>query len=79
MGPAGGLVPGPSALLVFLAAAALGHPWVGVALVAAFGVGMASTLAVVGLLVVRPRDRAAARARAGAAGCSAGCCRSPRS
>ena len=66
MGLAGGLVPSPSALVVFLAAAGLGHPWVGVALVFAFGVGMASTLAVVGLLVVRLRDRAEARVRAGA-------------
>ena len=66
MGLAGGLVPSPSALVVFLAAAGLGHPWVGVALVVAFGVGMASTLAVVGLLVVRLRDRAEARVRAGA-------------
>jgi ABC-type nickel/cobalt efflux system permease component RcnA len=65
MGLAGGLVPSPSALVVFLAAAALGHPWFGVALVVAFGVGMASTLAVVGLLVVRLRDRAEARVRAG--------------
>ena len=66
MGLAGGLVPSPSALVVFLAAAGLGHPWVGVALVVAFGVGMACTLAVVGLLVVRLRDRAEARLRAGA-------------
>jgi nickel/cobalt exporter len=65
MGLAGGLVPSPSALVVFLAAAGLGHPWAGVALVVAFGVGMASTLAVVGLLVVRLHDRAEARVRAG--------------
>ena len=63
MGLAGGLVPSPSALIVFLAATGLGHPWFGVALVVAFGVGMATTLAVVGLLVVRLRDRAEARLR----------------
>jgi ABC-type nickel/cobalt efflux system permease component RcnA len=63
MGLAGGLVPSPSALVVFLAATGLGHPWVGVALVVAFGLGMASTLAVVGLVVVRLRDRAEARLR----------------
>jgi ABC-type nickel/cobalt efflux system permease component RcnA len=61
MGLAGGLVPSPSALLVFLAALGLGHPWFGVGLVVAFGVGMATTLAVVGLLVMRLRERAERR------------------
>ncbi len=61
MGLAGGLVPSPSALIVFLGATGLGHPWFGVALVVAFGVGMATTLAVAGLLVMRLRHRAEAR------------------
>ena len=55
MGMAGGLVPSPSALVVFLAALAVGHAWFGVFLVIAFGLGMAVTLAVSGLLVLRAR------------------------
>ena len=61
MGLAGGLVPSPSALIVFLGATGLGHPWFGVALVVAFGIGMATTLAVAGLLVMRLRHRAESR------------------
>ena len=61
IGLAGGLLPSPSALLVLLGAVALGHPWFGVGLVVAFGLGMASTLAVVGLLVMRLRERAERR------------------
>ncbi len=57
MGLAGGLLPSPSAVLVFLGALAVGHPWFGVALVVAFGLGMATTLAVVGVLVMRLRER----------------------
>jgi nickel/cobalt transporter (NicO) family protein len=61
MGLAGGLLPSPSAVLVLLGAIALGHPWFGVALVVAFGLGMATTLAVVGVLVMRLRERAERR------------------
>ncbi len=61
MGLAGGLLPSPSALLVLLGAIALGHAWFGVALVVAFGLGMAATLAVVGVLVMRLRERAERR------------------
>ena len=61
MGMAGGLVPSPSALLVFLAALGLGHPWFGTGLVVAFGLGMAATLAAVGLVVMRLRERAESR------------------
>ncbi len=57
MGLAGGLLPSPSAVLVFLGALAVGHPWFGVALVVAFGLGMATTLAAVGVLVMRLRER----------------------
>jgi ABC-type nickel/cobalt efflux system permease component RcnA len=57
MGLAGGLLPSPSAVLVLLGALAVGHPWFGVALVVAFGLGMATTLAVVGVLVMRLRER----------------------
>jgi ABC-type nickel/cobalt efflux system permease component RcnA len=44
------VIPSPSALLLLLAAVALGRPWFGAALVGAFGVGMAITLCSVGLL-----------------------------
>jgi len=50
MGLVGGLVPSPSALLLLLAATALGRAWFGFALVVAFGIGMATSLAAVGLL-----------------------------
>lgn len=50
MGLVGGLVPSPSALLLLLAATALGRAWFGFVLVLAFGLGMAASLAAVGLL-----------------------------
>ncbi|HEY7717521.1 MAG TPA: sulfite exporter TauE/SafE family protein [Pedococcus sp.] len=50
MGLVGGLVPSPSALLLLLAATALGRAWFGFGLVLAFGIGMAVSLAAVGLL-----------------------------
>jgi ABC-type nickel/cobalt efflux system permease component RcnA len=58
----GGLVPSPAAVAVLLAAVALGRPALGVGLVAAFGLGLAATLAGLGLLVRTGRgaiDRAA--------------------
>lgn len=63
MGVAGGLVPSPSALVVLLGAIGLGHTWFGVVLVTAYGVGMAGTLTAAGLLLIRLRDRWAARPR----------------
>ncbi|MDX8050995.1 High-affinity nickel-transporter [Lentzea sp. BCCO 10_0798] len=60
MGVAGGLVPSPSALVVLLGAVALGRTWFGVLLVLGYGLGMATTLTFVGLLLVRLRDRLAA-------------------
>ncbi|GGL14288.1 hypothetical protein Sme01_06530 [Sphaerisporangium melleum] len=53
IGVAGGLVPSPSALIVLLGAAALGRTWFGVALVGAYGLGLAATLTVTGLLLVK--------------------------
>ena len=50
MGLVGGLVPSPSALLLLLAAVALGRAWFGFVLVLAFGIGMATSLAAVGLM-----------------------------
>ncbi|MFF4542403.1 nickel/cobalt transporter [Streptomyces aureus] len=61
MGIAGGLVPSPSALVVLLGAVALGRTAFGVLLVAAYGLGMAATLTVVGLLLVRLRERLESR------------------
>ncbi|MGW0972025.1 nickel/cobalt transporter [Streptomyces sp. NPDC002516] len=58
LGVAGGLVPSPSALVVLLGAIALGRTVFGIALVLAYGLGMAATLTAVGLLLVRLGDRA---------------------
>ncbi|MFJ6462221.1 nickel/cobalt transporter [Streptomyces sp. NPDC091387] len=62
MGIAGGLVPSPSALVVLLGAVALGRTAFGVLLVVGYGLGMAMTLTLAGLLLVRLRDRFEARA-----------------
>ncbi|MFF4321162.1 nickel/cobalt transporter [Streptomyces sp. NPDC001568] len=61
VGIAGGLVPSPSALVVLLGAVALGRTAFGVLLVVGYGLGMAVTLTLAGLLLVRLRDRIAAR------------------
>ena len=55
MGVAGGLVPSPSALVVLLAATALGRAWFGAVLVVFYGAGMAVTLIAAGLLLTRVR------------------------
>ncbi|MGH3795889.1 MAG: High-affinity nickel-transporter [Pseudonocardiaceae bacterium] len=57
MGIAGGLVPSPTALLVLLGAIGLGRSWFGIALVLCYGLGMATTLTLAGLLLVTLRDR----------------------
>jgi nickel/cobalt transporter (NicO) family protein len=57
MGIAGGLVPSPSALIVLLSAIALGRTAFGVLLVVGYGLGMAATLTLAGLFLVRVRDR----------------------
>jgi len=57
LGVAGGLVPSPSALLVLLAAIALGRTLLGVVLVLGYGVGMALALSLAGLLLVRLQGR----------------------
>jgi nickel/cobalt exporter len=61
MGIAGGLTPSPSAVVVLLGAVALGRAWYGVLLVAAYGIGMAATLTVIGYALTRVRDRVTAR------------------
>ncbi|MBG0856478.1 nickel transporter [Streptomyces spinoverrucosus] len=53
MGFAGGMVPSPSAVVVLVGAAALGHAWFGLLLVVAYGVGLALTLTAAGFAVVR--------------------------
>jgi len=62
MGVAGGLVPSPSALIVLLASIGLGRTVFGVALVLAYGLGMAATLTGAGFLLVRMRGRLERRA-----------------
>lgn len=56
-GLAGGLVPSPSALLVYLAGLTLGRAWFGIALVVTYGLGIAATLVGAGYVLVRARDR----------------------
>ena len=56
LGLAGGLVPSPSAIVVLLGAIALGRAWFGVALVLAYGLGMALTLTGAGLVLLRARE-----------------------
>ena len=64
MGVAGGLVPSPSALIVLLSAIALGRTWFGVVLVIGYGGGMAATLTLAGVLLVRIRNRYQERSQA---------------
>ncbi len=54
---AGGLVPSPAALLALVTAIAFDRPWFGLLLVAAFSLGLAATLAALGLAVVAGRQR----------------------
>jgi len=55
-GLAGGMVPTPSALVVLLGGIALDRTWFGVALVVAYGLGMAGVLVGAGWLLLRARD-----------------------
>lgn len=50
-------MPSPSALLVLLAATALGRTVFGVVLVLGYGLGMAAALSAAGLLLVKVRGR----------------------
>jgi nickel/cobalt exporter len=61
LGLSGGLLPSPTALVVLLGAVALHRIAFGVALVAAFSVGLAGALTLMGLVVLRARSYAAAR------------------
>lgn len=57
IGLAGGLVPSASALIVLLVAVSQGQLVLGIALIAAFGAGMALALGAIGLAVVMARRR----------------------
>jgi ABC-type nickel/cobalt efflux system permease component RcnA len=65
---AGGLVPSPSAVLVMLGAIAAGRAAFGLALVAAFGAGLAGALVLLGVGAIRARDVLARRMSSGFAG-----------
>jgi nickel/cobalt transporter (NicO) family protein len=67
LGAAGGLLPSPSALLVLFTALAVGRMAYGLGLIAMFSVGLAATVSVVGLAVLRGRDVLQGRAAAGGA------------
>ncbi|WP_406002795.1 nickel/cobalt transporter [Streptomyces sp. NBC_00829] len=56
LGASGGLLPSPSAFLVLLTGLLSGKVGIALAMVAAFGAGMALTLTGVGLIVLRGRD-----------------------
>lgn len=56
LGAAGGLLPSPSALLVLLTALAVGRVAYGLTLIAAFSLGLATTVTLVGVAVLRGRD-----------------------
>jgi ABC-type nickel/cobalt efflux system permease component RcnA len=60
IGLAGGLLPSPSALVVLLASIGLGRAAFGVLLVLAYGLGMAGTLTLAGLLLLAVQRRIAA-------------------
>lgn len=56
LGAAGGLLPSPSALLVLLTALAVDRLMYGLTLIAAFSLGLATTVTLVGVAVLRGRD-----------------------
>jgi nickel/cobalt transporter (NicO) family protein len=53
---AGGILPSPTALVVLLASVAIHRVGYGLALIAAFSLGLATALVVVGILALRARD-----------------------
>ena len=58
---AGGILPSPSALVVLLAAVAVDRVAYGLALIAAFSLGLAAALVVIGVGALRARDAVASR------------------
>lgn len=63
LGAAGGILPSPSALLVLFTALAVGRVGYGLGLIGAFSVGLAMTVAAVGLAAVWGRDLVVSGAR----------------
>jgi ABC-type nickel/cobalt efflux system permease component RcnA len=63
LGVSGGLVPCPSALVLLLSAVALGRVALGLALLAAFSLGLASVLTAIGALVLYARNLLPERSR----------------
>ena len=61
VGLSGGLLPSPAALIVLLGAVALQRIAFGIVLVAAFSIGLAGALTVVGLIVIKARGLAVRR------------------
>lgn len=57
IGIAGGMIPSTAALVLLLGAVAAGQPALGIALAVAFGIGMATVLAGLGIVIVRGRGR----------------------
>ena len=62
LGASGGVFPSPTAVLVLVSAFSLGRPVLGLALIAAFSVGLAATLTAVGLALVLGRGLVQRRA-----------------
>jgi ABC-type nickel/cobalt efflux system permease component RcnA len=58
---AGGVLPSPTALVVLLASVAFGRVGYGLALIAAFSIGLAAALVLVGIVAIRARDVVARR------------------
>lgn len=61
LGMAGGLLPSPSAFLVLVTTSFTGRLWFGLILLTVFSLGLASTLTLLGLAVVRGRTAILAR------------------
>ena len=61
LGMAGGLVPSPSAFLVLVTTSFTGRLWFGLVLLVVFSLGLATTLTLLGLAVVRGRTALVAR------------------
>jgi nickel/cobalt transporter (NicO) family protein len=62
---AGGILPSPSALVVLLGSVSIGRTALGLALIAAFSVGLAASLVAVGAMAIRARHIATSRLPSG--------------
>lgn len=66
LGASGGILPSPAAFLVLVTAAFTGHLVLGLLLVATFSIGLATTLTVIGVAMIRGREALIERLGAGA-------------